>query len=81
MSNSDHFKNFTATPDIYVAHISGSIICIGSKEQCESYKAERPFATDCWKITDIESFGADRYDDGHECGYDSGYESAQYLSS
>lgn len=73
-------KNFTAI-EVYVAHIGGSVMCIGTKEQCQSHKEAQPFNTDCWNICDVESFGEQCFESGYDSGHDSGYDSSAYHNS
>ena len=60
--------------EIFVAHCGGSIMLVGTEEECKIYQATRDFNTSSWKIRDIEDYGQDRYDAGYDSGYDSGYE-------
>lgn len=73
-------KNFITDGDvyvnIYVAHLSGAVMCIGEREECEAFKNSQSFPTDNWVVCDVETFGDNcfsaGYDSGHDAGYDDG---------
>jgi len=62
----------TNKPELYVAYIGTSIMYRGTKEECEAHRFALPYATDCWRISDIETYGEYCYSEGYDEGYNAG---------
>ena len=60
--------------DVYVAHSGGSIMFVGTEDECKDHQASLPYRTDSWKIQKLEDYGQDRYEDGYDAGFDTGAE-------
>lgn len=56
---------------IYVSHCGGSIMCVGTYDECEYHRDSQDFNTSSWKIQLIEDYGQERYEEGYDAGYDS----------
>lgn len=61
--------------ELYVAYIGTSIMFRGTKKECTEHRESRPYATDCWRISDIETFGEYNYSEGYDEGYNAGQDS------
>ena len=60
--------------EIFIAHCGGSIMHVGTREECEAFQVNQDFNTSSWKIQDIEDYGQDRYEAGYDSGYDTGFD-------
>jgi spermidine/putrescine-binding protein len=54
--------------EVYVAHSSGSVMFVGTEDECKEYQATREYRTDSWKINKLEDYGFACYEEGCDTG-------------